>query len=191
MSLTSFFKDYVYIPLGGSRKGIVRYIRNLFIVWFLTGLWHGASWNYVGWGLYSFAFMMLEKYYIKDRIPKSFRRLYTIVALIPSFIIFRFTDPAELFTVLGGLVGVGHIKLIQMDVSTILLKNIFFIPVAILASTPLYKTLRSVLFQIGKQNKAVFYLYNILETITPAFLLVLSVLALIGNSYNPFLYFQF
>ena len=70
ISLSSFFRDYVYIPLGGSRCSTVMYVRNIFIVWFLTGMWHGASWNYILWGLYFAVFLLLEKFVIKDRLPK-------------------------------------------------------------------------------------------------------------------------
>ncbi|MBR6005801.1 MAG: MBOAT family protein, partial [Clostridia bacterium] len=111
ISLSTFFRDYVYIPLGGNRKGTARQIFNLFVVWGLTGLWHGASWNYVIWGLYFFVFLTIEKFVLGkklERIPKAVRIFFVLVIVYFCWIIFKFEDFASLGTVLRGLFGLNH-----------------------------------------------------------------------------------
>lgn len=190
ISLGSFFRDYVYIPLGGNRQGVPRTIANLFIVWFLTGLWHGASWNFVLWGLYFFVFIAIERLFLQkflDRIPAVFSHIYLLVIVFFGWAIFRFKQPVLFFTVLGGMFGMNGNPLSNFESGTIFLNYLFFLIAAIIASTPAVKYLGEQLS--GRLSTA--RTYNFVQIFVPPVLLLLSTAALVGNSYNPFLYFQF
>jgi alginate O-acetyltransferase complex protein AlgI len=194
ISLSSFFRDYVYIPLGGNRKGKRRTIINLFVVWALTGLWHGASWNFVLWGLYYFVFLILEKNFLAEKLealPKVVRHLWTVVVVYFGWIIFKFTDLSYIGRMLTGMVGLNHNGFINLEVTTTFKNNIFFIIVAIIACTPLPVQLYKWMCRRCKTNIIFKYLRRVIEVAGPVFLLVLATMALVGNSYNPFLYFQF
>ena len=191
ISLSTFFRDYVYIPLGGSRCSTAKYVRNMAAVWFLTGMWHGASWNYIFWGIYYLAFLLLERFVIKDRIPGPLKHIYALIVIFFGWVIFKFENIGELGSVLIGLFGIGTSGFVGMDVTTIFLSNLFLLIFCVIACTPLGKTVRHILIRYGTQNPVSFTVFNITELIVPPVLLILSVLALIGNSYNPFLYFQF
>ncbi len=191
MSLSSFFRDYVYIPLGGSRCSTMKYVRNMVVVWFLTGLWHGASWNYIFWGLWYLFFLLLERFVIQDSFPKAVSHLYTLIVVLFGWVIFKFENLGELSVVFKGMFGIGTSGFVNMNVKTVFLKYIFFLIFAIIAVTPLGKNIRKRMLVEGRQNKAMFTFANILDMVTPAILVVISALALVGASYNPFLYFQF
>ena len=134
---------------------------------------------------------MLEKFVIKDKIPKGWNHVYTLVVVLLGWVLFRFEDMSMLGTALLGMVGITKGGLISLQVKTQFMENIFFILVSVLACTKLGKGLRNGLYYFSKQNTIGFWIYNIVETVTIPLLLGLSILALIGNSYNPFLYFQF
>lgn len=189
MSLSSFFRDYVYIPLGGSRCSKGKYIRNMFIVWFLTGMWHGAHWNFILWGLYYFVFLIAEKFYLKDRLKHG--HIYTLVVVFFSWIIFKYTDMGELAAVFLGLFGIGANGFYSMEVGSMFISNIFFLAFSIIACTNLGTQIKQKWIELAKQNTIMFVLYETFNAVLPVFLLAISVIALIGNSYNPFLYFQF
>ena len=191
ISLSSFFRDYVYIPLGGNRCSTAKYIRNMAIVWFLTGMWHGASWNYIFWGIYYLGFLLLEKFYLGGRLGPVASRIYTLLVILFGWTIFRFESLRELGTVLAGMFGIGTSGFANMALGTIFVKNIFFLIFACIACTDLGKRLRKWAIEVGKVNPLVFNVFNVTEMITPVLMLVISVLALVGASYNPFLYFQF
>ena len=191
ISLSSFFRDYVYIPLGGNRCSTAKYIRNMAIVWFLTGMWHGASWNYIFWGVYYLGFLLLEKFYLGGRLGPVASRIYTLLVILFGWTIFRFESLRELGTVLAGMFGIGTSGFANMALGTIFVKNIFFLIFACIACTDLGKRLRKWAIEVGKVNPLVFNVFNVTEMITPVLMLVISVLALVGASYNPFLYFQF
>ncbi|WP_195984000.1 MBOAT family protein [Clostridium sp. D33t1_170424_F3] len=190
ISLGSFFRDYVYIPLGGNRQGVPRTIANLFIVWFLTGLWHGASWNFVLWGLYFFVFIAIERLFLQkilNRIPAVFSHIYLLVIVYFGWAIFRFKQPVLFFTVLGGMFGMNGNPLSNFESGTIFLNYLFFLIAAVIASTPAVKYLGE---QLSGRLSTV-RTYNFVQIFVPPVLLLLSTAALVGNSYNPFLYFQF
>ncbi len=191
ISLSSFFRDYVYIPLGGNRCGTAKYIRNMAIVWFLTGMWHGASWNYIFWGLYYLIFLLLEKFYLGGRLGPVASHIYTLLVILFGWTIFRFESLSELGTVLAGMFGIGTSGFANMALGTVFLKNMFFIVLACVACTDIGKRMRKAAMEAGKVKPLVLTLHNVCEMLTPAFLLIISVLALVGASYNPFLYFQF
>lgn len=191
ISLSTFFRDYVYIPLGGSRCETWKIVRNMAVVWFLTGMWHGASWNYILWGVYYLAFLLLERFVIKDKIPKGLNHVYALAVIFFGWVIFKFENMNELGTVLLGMFGIGNAGFAGLEAGTVFLNNMFFLAFAIIAVTPLGKKVRRAMFEVGKTSKGVFMVFNVTEMLTPVLLLLLSVLALIGDSYNPFLYFQF
>ncbi len=178
MSLSSFFRDYVYIPLGGSRCAPWRAVLNTFVVWALTGLWHGASWNFVLWGLYWFAFLMLEG---KLRILPH---LYLLLVVYCGWILFRFTDVRLGWTVFRALIGANGNRLSDFLTVTALQNNLFLLLASAIACTPLVKHLSQRLERYAVWRGCCASLF-------PVLLLLLSTCALVGESYNPFLYFQF
>lgn len=191
ISLSSFFRDYVYIPLGGNRCSTLCYVRNMAVVWLLTGLWHGASWNYILWGLYYFVLLLLERFVIKNRLPKPVGHVCALIAVYFGWVLFRFENFAELGTVLAGMFGLAAGGVTSLAVHTVLLKNVFLILVCIVACTDLGTLLRRYLYSITRGNTTTNAIFGIIEAITPPLLLTLSVIALAGASYNPFIYFQF
>lgn len=191
ISLSSWFRDYVYIPLGGSRRGNLITVRNALIVWALTGFWHGASWNFVFWGLYYFAFLMLERFVIKNRMPKGVNHVYTILVVIFGWVLFRFTSNAELFCVLKGMLGFAGGGFINLQAQTIFAGNVFLFLFCIIACTDLGTRIRKAMLEKPEPGSALFKAAVVIDSITPILLLLLAVIALIGNSYNPFIYFRF
>ena len=193
MSLGTFFRDYVYIPLGGNRKGTARQIVNLFIVWALTGLWHGASWNFVLWGLYFFVFLVLEKFVLGKALKKVpfLGRIYTLVLVYFGWIFFKFTDLRYVGAVFKGLFTANGNPWSTFESTSFLSKYLIFFGIAVLACTPLVRAISRALKNKAQNNNAVGVIWGVLHTVLPVALLGLSVLALVGNSYNPFLYFQF
>ncbi len=194
ISLSTFFRDYVYIPLGGSRRGNLSTVRNMFIVWFLTGFWHGASWNYMLWGLYFFVFLIFERFLWKkvlERIPRVFGHIYALLVIFFGWVIFKFEDLPVLWQALSGMFGAGARPLSSMTVYYTFLNHIFLIGFCVIAVTPLGKKLRDFCYGRVPENGAACRLLQVLDAVLPAALLVLSLLTLVGDSYNPFLYFQF
>lgn len=192
ISLSSFFRDYVYIPLGGNRKGKLKTYRNLFIVWLLTGLWHGASWNFVLWGLFFFVFLVVEKLgllKLLEKIPSVFSRAYLLIVVFFGWILFRFSDFQYIPVVVKGLFGLNGNALIDFETQTLLAGNVIFIIVALFSVTPIVKHISGALK--GSSQKKAKLLYKAASIVIPIILLVLSTLTLVGDSYNPFLYFQF
>ncbi len=194
ISLSSFFRDYVYIPLGGNRKGPARQIINLLIVWFLTGMWHGASWNYILWGLYFCVFLILEKNVLLkkfQRLPAFISHIYTLVIIYFGWVIFKFEDFKSLGTAFLGMFGLNGNGFSNMTVGLTFRNNIFFLIFVVIASTPLLKNIHKAVVNWYRKRNATPYLVYAYEIIAPIVLLILSTMALVGNSYNPFLYFQF
>ena len=194
ISLGSFFRDYVYIPLGGNRCSVPKQLRNLFVVWFLTGLWHGASWNFVLWGLYFGVLIGLERFLLDrwlEKVPKPVRIFGVFLIALFSWILFKFTDFELLTTAVKGLFGLNGNGLTNLEVGLAFRNNIFFLLFCTVAVTPLGTLLRNVLGNLAKKNAPCFWLNAAWEALHPIFFLILSAMALAGDSYNPFLYFQF
>ena len=194
ISLSTFFRDYVYIPLGGSRCSKSRLVFNLFVVWFLTGMWHGASWNYILWGLYFFVFLVLEKNFLLEKfktLPGIVSHLYALVVIYFGWILFKFEDFNCLGTALKGMFGLNGNGFSGLQVGLTFRNNIFFLIFAVLAVTPIFAIIRRGVIKWYKQRNAVPYLVYGYEIVAPVAMLILSTMALVGNSYNPFLYFQF
>ena len=186
MSLSTFFRDYVYIPLGGNRRSPLRTVLNTFLVWALTGLWHGASWNFVMWGLYWFVFLMVERLFLRKALDRMriLPHLYLVLIVFWGWILFHFTDIRLGWTVFLGLFGLNGNKLSDFISVTVTQNNLFLLLVSAVACTPLARNLSERLsvhpFWKGCRS-----------TLIPVILLLLSTCALVGESYNPFLYFQF
>lgn len=194
ISLSTFFRDYVYIPLGGNRRGNLITFRNMFIVWGLTGLWHGASWNYILWGLYFFVFLALERFVLKpvmDKIPNFITWIFAMIVVYFGWVLFRFTDLNEMWEVLKGMFGAQGRTLGNLSTAYVLLNNVFLLAVSIIAVLPIGRDIRQFLYRRAAERERVPRLMYYIDALTPVILIVLSVMALVGNSYNPFLYFQF
>lgn len=196
ISLSTFFRDYVYIPLGGNRCGIARQIFNLSVVWLLTGLWHGANWNYVLWGIYYLIFLILEKFVFKfsktlSKSRRAWRRVYTLSVVFIGWFLFKFEDMAVLGTALKGLICLNGNAFIDKTAALAFTNNIFFLTVAIIAVTPAMPLLYKKLYEQGRTSAVARSIYNSVPVLIPPLMMALSVLCLVGNSYNPFLYFQF
>ena len=180
ITLSSFFKEYVYIPLGGSRYGKIKTIRNLFIVWFLTGFWHGANWTFIFWGLYFFILLVIEKFIIKDRLNKNIQRLFTLFLVIISFILFGANSLSEFTLTIKNL----FTGLIINKETIFIIKNYgFIILISMIFSTPICK----IIYQKIKDKK----ISIILEPIFIIISLLLCTSYLVNGSFNPFLYFIF
>ena len=201
ISLSGFFRDYVYIPLGGNRVSIPRQIFNLFAVWALTGLWHGASWNFVLWGLYYFVFLIFEKFVIRlkkvpngalTRIPRT---IYTLTIVFFGWLLFYWTDMSSLIVAIKGIFTLNGNNFWDMTAQSQLLNNIFFLIVSIIACTPFIPFIANKFENLRNSKKRLATVavgvYDIITAIIPVVLLFASTLALVGDSYNPFLYFRF
>ncbi len=193
ISLSTFFRDYVYIPLGGNRKGILRTFLNLFVVWFLTGLWHGASWNFVMWGLYFFMFLVVEKLFllkVLKHIP-VINHLYLLSVVFVGWILFRFRNISVIIAALKGLIGLNGNSLYDFESLTLVTSNVGIIAISVIASTALARTVGDLLRRKSLTSHTAATIYYIGRFIIPIALLIVSSAALVGDSYNPFLYFQF
>ena len=197
MSLGTFFRDYVYIPLGGSRCSKPRMVLNTFVVWALTGLWHGASWNFVIWGLWFFAFLMLERFALKKWLEKVplLSNLYLIVVVMIGWVIFRFTDIRLGMVLVKSLFGLNGNALTGFTSEIQLKSHSILLAVSIVASTPIMKVLRQKVEAWAQSHgpvSPVCTAWNVVfYSILPVILLLLSTAGLVGDSYNPFIYFQF
>ena len=189
MTLSSWFRDYVYIPLGGNKKGVLKQIRNILIVWSLTGLWHGASWNFIVWGLYFGILLILEKFILKkyfSNVPKFIKGIYTLFLVMISFVIFQGDSLSSAFNIIKGLFGLNG-ELFITNVTLYYLKGyVLFIVLGVISSTNYVKNL-VIKISNGKGKKII----NILEPIYLLILLIIVTMYLIDSSYNPFLYFRF
>ena len=190
ISLGSWFRDYVYIPLGGNRVSKIKHLRNILIVWLLTGIWHGASWNFIIWGLMFGIILIIEKLFLNkylEKLPNFIRRIYVLFIVMISFIIFNADTMNDAISNIIGLFGFNKETFIN-NYTIYYLKSYFIILViSIIASTPIIKNL----IENMKKNKFMNKLINILEPIYIVTLLLIVTSYLIDNSYNPFLYFRF
>ncbi|NLA77020.1 MAG: MBOAT family protein [Clostridiales bacterium] len=194
ISLSTFFRDYVYIPLGGNRKGAARTYFNLFVVWLLTGMWHGASWNYILWGLYFFVLLSLEKAIFGkkiDKIPAVLGRIYLLIAVYFGWVLFRFSDFNVMLAVLRGMFGQNGNVFTNFETNTMLTNYVFFIIIAVVSVTPLLKKTGEYISEKAGTSRFMRGVNAVLQIALPIILLLLSTICLVGDSYNPFLYFQF
>ena len=189
ISLSSWFKDYVYIPLGGSREGTFKLIRNILIVWLLTGLWHGSEWTFILWGLFIGILLVIEKLLLNkyiEKLPSVVKRIYTLFIIMISFIIFSGSNINESFSNIIGLFNFSNPFINKFTIHYLKDYGLILI-VAIFLSTPI---LKNTIIKL-KENKKINNIINILEIIVLLILLVIVTPYLIDSSYNPFLYFRF
>lgn len=185
ISLSTWFKEYVYIPLGGNRKGVKRQILNLLIVWGLTGLWHGAAYNFVLWGLYYGLLLILEKFVLKkflDRLPSFVQHIYTLFIIIIGWGLFYFTDVGQLGEFMVDLFNFGN-GICGNQAFNLIMSNLPMLIIAAVASTPL----ATMLYTRFEHTRFMW----IPETLYCMGVLAVSTASLVNQSYNPFLYFRF
>lgn len=190
MSLSSWFKDYVYIPLGGNREGLKKQIRNILVVWLLTGLWHGASWNFVIWGLLFGVILIIEKVFLGkylEKCPNFVKRIYVLFIVMISFIIFNAENMREAWENIIGLLGLNGESFVNPYTIYYLKSYLVILVVAIIGATPLIKDITLKLKKNTKANRII----NILEPLCIVLVLLVVTAYLVDNSYNPFLYFRF
>ena len=190
ISLGSFFRDYVYIPLGGNRRGLKRTIINTMVIWMLTGLWHGAAWTFVVWGLYYGALLTLDLLgmrKIHERLPGPVNWLLTMVAVMIGWMIFYYPTLGQGLTHVGAMFGIGAHGLMDPEALQVIRTYSLFPVIAFIASMPLAPLAKRLVAQLNPPGLPV----EIVRSLALSAVLVLSVLFLVGQSYNPFIYFQF
>ena len=186
ITLSSWFKDYVYIPLGGNRRGFAIQIRNILIVWFLTGIWHGASWNFVLWGLYFGVILILQKLFLLkllEKLPKIIRHLYFIVLILVGWVIFAFEDLKQVGKFIKSMFTTSNI--INSETLYYLQNYGLILLIAAICSVPVWKKLKE---KLDKKDSTII---EIITNLGYVAILILSTASLVTNSFNPFLYFRF
>ena len=185
ISLGSWFRDYVYIPLGGNRKGRARHIFNILVVWMLTGFWHGAEWNFIAWGLYFAVLLTLEKFFFGKALEKRkfLSHIYVIFAVLISFVIFSANNMTEAVTRVFSMFGGGDYPLINAEFIYNLRSFLPLLAISCIGATPIAKRF----FLETKLGRSL----AILEPAAVLALLALSTAYLVDGSFNPFLYFRF
>ncbi len=186
ISLSSWFRDYVYIPLGGSRVKKSVNIRNIMIVWMLTGLWHGSSWNFVLWGIYYGILLVLEKFVLKkllNKLPNILKHIYTLILIIIGWLIFAIPDINTLGEYIKAMFGLNG-KIINSEFIYYLNNYFVILLIASIFSTPIYPILEKKL----NKNKFIKFLIELIVYIS---FIIITISYLVSDNYNPFLYFRF
>ena len=188
ISLSSWFRDYVYIPLGGNRVSKIKHIRNLLIVWFLTGLWHGAAWNFVVWGLYYGVILIIEKYFLSpvlDRLPDVVRHIYSIVLVVIGWVLFFSSSFGQAADYIRVMFGAGAHGFADRESMYLLTSNLILWLILIFGSTPLVHFRYEHMLRSKKWNT------TIINSVVYAALFIVCIAYLVTETYNPFLYFRF
>jgi len=188
ISLGSWFREYVYIPLGGNRCKISKQLRNLFVVWFLTGFWHGANWNFILWGLYYGTILTIEKFLLKDwlkKIPGFFTHLYTMVIVIIGWVFFECESITQGMKFIKVMFGLGENAFVDRASVYYIYTNILLFVVLIICSTPILKR------AISRIRERMKMAGSMIVPVMYFILIFLSTAYLVNESYNPFLYFRF
>ncbi len=189
ISLSSWFRDYVYIPLGGSRVKPMRHIFNILVVWACTGFWHGASWNFLLWGMYFAFFLILEKTILAKWISKhpKITRIVTIPILLVSFVLFNETDLSKLGTILQGMFFLDHLPFLHSELLFYLKDAAVLLFFSCLFATPIVPFVKKWL----SKRKMGLSILSVLEVVFPFVFFFLSTMYLIDSTFQPFLYFRF
>lgn len=188
ISLSSWFRDYVYIPLGGNRVSKIKHIRNLLIVWFLTGLWHGSAWNFVAWGLYYGVILIIEKYFLSpvlDRLPDVVRHIYSIVLVVIGWVLFFSSSFGQAADYIRVMFGAGAHGFADRESMYLLTSNLILWLILIFGSTPLVHFRYEHMLRSKKWNT------TIINSVVYAALFIVCIAYLVTETYNPFLYFRF
>lgn len=191
ISLSTWFRDYVYIPLGGNRKGVLKQLRNMAVVWFLTGLWHGAAWNFVLWGIYYGILLAFEKFVWGKglaKLPKLVQHLYALLIVVFGFVIFTFDDMAALRTYLTSMLGMAGNPLFGTEVFWYLGNYGVVLIASCILAFPVYPWLKA---KISCMGTAVTTITSALSMLGYIALFLLATAYLVNDTYNPFLYFRF
>lgn len=188
ISLSQWFRDYLYIPLGGNRVDKNTYIRNIFIVWFCTGLWHGANWTFILWGLYYGCLLLLEKFFLREKLeklPKPISHIYTLLVVLIGWVFFMSPNITTAFTTLGKMIGIGATTFANNQ-AKFMLKSYFIVFIlAILLSTKVYDRIQIFVYNQYKM-KAVYTTWTIYMI-----LIIVCIAFIVGGTYHSFLYFAF
>ncbi|MCH5170812.1 MAG: MBOAT family protein [Oscillospiraceae bacterium] len=185
ISLGTWFREYVYIPLGGNRKGKGRQCLNIFIVWALTGFWHGASWNFLLWGVYFGVLLTVEKFFtlkLLSKIPSVFSHIYTMFFVIIGWVIFDFSSVADILKYVGGMFGFNSAGT-SKDLLSLIISYLPVLCIAVFASLPV---IRKIYFKLSKIK-----FFPVIEACAVVAILTLCTSSLVRSGYNPFLYFRF
>jgi alginate O-acetyltransferase complex protein AlgI len=187
ISLGRWFRDYVYIPLGGNRVSYVKWIRNIFVVWFLTGLWHGAAWNFAIWGVYFGVLLWVERTFLAaflQRLPRFVGHAYVLFAVLVSWVVFQLDTPSQIFGYFADLFALGGLPAANAEAAYLLRSNLVLLVAAAIGATPLVKRL-----SVRSAGSPV--VRRALAPALTALLLVVSYGYLVDSTFNPFLYFRF
>ena len=190
MTMSFWVRDYVYIPLGGNRCSRKRWIFNVMVVWMLTGLWHGAAWNFVAWGICYGLLLLAEKFFLNrllDKAPKALRHLYVTVVIAVSFVIFSGVGAKGMIADMGALFGANGLAFWSKETSYYVSGYLIALAVAIFGATPVLKNLFAKLHENEKTCKVL----NVLEPIFHVVLLLIVTAYFVDGSFSPFLYFRF
>lgn len=191
ISLGKWFRDYVYIPLGGNRKGRLKLIRNILVVWILTGFWHGASYNFILWGLYFGILLVIEKVFLLkalEKIKGVFSHIYLLIVVLIGWVLFEFESMPKMGRFLSCMFGFGGFKFINHYTVFLLLNGLVVLIIAAIGATPLSKNIAVKLMDKIKDRVA---LSTITENVVLVAIFMLCIFYLVAGSYNPFLYFRF
>ena len=188
-SLGSWFRDYVYIPLGGNRVSNAKWLRNILVVWLLTGLWHGASWNFVLWGLGFAVLLVAEKLLYKRQLERTHvvKRVYVLLLVTLSFVMFNAGSVKEAFSQLGAMFGAGGLPLVSAESLYYAKSYAVTFLIAVIGATPLCKNVVSKLAETARGAQVL----AILQPVWLVLLLAACTAFLVDGSFNPFLYFRF
>ena len=188
ISLSQWFRDYLYIPLGGNRVDKNTYIRNIFIVWFCTGLWHGANWTFILWGLYYGCLLLLEKFFLREKLeklPKPISHIYTLLVVLIGWVFFMSPNITTAFSTLGKMIGIGATTFANNQAKFMLKSYFILFVLAILLSTKVYDKIQIFVYNQYKM-KAVYTTWTIY-----IILLIVCIAFIVGGTYHSFLYFAF
>lgn len=188
ISLSQWFRDYLYIPLGGNRVDKNTYIRNIFIVWFCTGLWHGANWTFILWGLYYGCLLLLEKFFLREKLeklPKPISHIYTLLVVLIGWVFFMSPNITTAFSTLGKMISIGATTFANNQVKFMLKSYFLLFVLAILLSTKVYDKIQIFVYNQYKM-KAVYTTWTIY-----IILIIVCIAFIVGGTYHSFLYFAF
>ncbi|MFL8673826.1 MBOAT family O-acyltransferase [Clostridioides sp. GD02404] len=193
ISLSTWFKDYVYFPLGGNRVSRLKLYRNLFIVWFLTGMWHGANWTFIIWGLYFGILISIEKAFLEKllyKMPRIIRHMYLLFIVMIGWVFFRAEDLPKAIKFIGIMFGSGNYPLFSNAFNVFVIEYWYVIVGAIILSTPIVEIIKSLVIKKNKNtlNNTVCQVANAAFIVACMFIVVVM---LSSSTYNPFLYFRF
>ncbi|SHE14256.1 D-alanyl-lipoteichoic acid biosynthesis protein DltB [Chlamydia abortus] len=191
ITLGSWFRDYVYIPLGGNRQGIWKQIRNLFIVWLLTGIWHGASWTYIIWGLYYGFFIALERFVLNNllnRLWLPIQHIYVLIVVMVGWVFFRADDFAYSFEFIKAMFGLNGTEIFDNVTLYYIYDYWLYFVVGVLCSLPLAK----ISLLVGRIKNNIFhFVWNTIGVLLYLIIFFISIIYLTTSTYNPFIYFRF